>query len=366
MHKLFWASVGMLLIAACSKNNATTEAVAVSLAGDTIVVNEGSPILEQLITQKSTFHNFSEAFSAVGAVRPVSGKIAEIAPPFEGRVVKSYVRLGQRVERGSPIFDFSSSEFYEATKAYFVSRSANELAQRRYNRQQELAKNGVAAQKDLEQAQNEALVAEQELEQAKSTLKIFQIDAASLTMGQPLKVVSPISGEVVKSNITIGSYVKEDAEPLAVVADLSIVWVAAMVKEDYFGAIRQGNPVEVFTHVNPKKAIRGTVYYVGEMLEEETRSLEVIIECSNTDRVMKPGMFCTVHFSGAPEKAILLPSTAIMKEEDHDFVLIEKTKGTYIRRKVESETVSSDSVRVINGLKEGENVVVRGGIYLNM
>ena len=85
---------------------------------------------------------------------------------------------------------------------------ANEVAQRNYNRQKELAAHGVASQKDLEQAQSEANIARQEFEQATASLRVFNVDVemrltASLQMGQPLKVVSPISGEVVKSNITI-------------------------------------------------------------------------------------------------------------------------------------------------------------------
>lgn len=348
------------------------ESVKIYSSGDSVFVpagsdeNEKSPILDQIVTQKTQFQDFSAEFKTTGTIRPVSGKLAEIAPPFSGRITRSYVRLGQKVGAGSPVFELGSSEFYEATKAYFAAQSANELAQRRYNRQKELLANGVASQRDLEQAQSEATIASQEFEQTKATLNIFNIDAASLIMGQPLIVVSPISGEVVKSNITIGSYAKEDSEPLAVVADLSRVWVTALVREKYIGAINQGNRVEVITNLKPNKVINGTIYYIGEMLDEETRSLEVIVECINTDRVLKLGMFCEVHFLSSPVKAIILPSTAIMQEQDNHYVLIEETKGKYVRRKVESESVSPDKVLITKGITEGENVVVEGGIYLNL
>lgn len=354
--------------ASCKTKNQNSEAVQTELriSGDTILVNDKSPILGHLITQKSSIEDFSAAFSAVGTVRPVSGKLAEIATPFAGRIFKTYVRLGQKVGAGSPVFEFSSSELYDATKAYFVAQSANELAQRVYTRQKELAANGVAAQKDLEQAQNDAMVASQEFEQAKATLNIFNIDLASLKMGQPSKVVSPISGEVIQSNVTIGSYVKEDAGPLVVIADLSRVWVAAQVKEQFSEAVKQGDSVQVVSNANPGKIISGTVYYISEMLDEETRAVEVIIECNNTDKALKLGMFCDVGFPGFPAKAIILPSTAIMKEQDNDYVLIELAKGKYLRRVVESATVGQDKVQIKSGLQVGENVVVQGGIYLNM
>ena len=367
MHKYLFALINVLSIVACGDNgkdvahNVSTELV---FKGDTIIIQENSPILEQIIVQKAELQDFEAEFRTVGTVCPVSGKLVEIAPPFAGRIVKSFIKLGQKVGVGSPIFELSSAEFYEATKTFFAAQSANEVAQRNYNRQKELAANGVTSQKDLDQALSEANVAQQEFEQARVSLQIFNVDVATLQMGQPLKVISPIAGEVVKGNITIGGYVKEDAEPLAVVADLSQVWVAALVKEKYFGAIKQGDRVEVFTDAHPNKIIWGTIYHIGEMLDEETRSLEVIVECNNADRELKLGMFCETHFLSSPTKAIILPATAIMQEQDNEYVYVEIAKGTFKRRKVESETLKGRTVRLISGVSEGESVVSEGGVYL--
>ncbi|MDR0430014.1 MAG: efflux RND transporter periplasmic adaptor subunit [Tannerellaceae bacterium] len=366
MNKWFIVASLCVIQVSCKQHNTTQENSDIQYKGDTLVIKENSPVLEQLIVQKAQWQDYSAEFRTVGTVRPVSGKLAEVAPPFAGRITKTFVRLGKRVDAGSPVFELGSPVFYEATKAYFTAQSANELAQTNYHRQKELTAHGVASQKDLEQAKNEATIAAREFEQSKAILQIFNIDAASLQMGQPLKVVSPITGEVVGYNLTIGSYVKEDSEPLAVVADLSNVWVAALVKEKYFGSIRPGDRVEVFTDAHPDKTIWGAIYYIGEMLDEETRSLEVIVECKNTDRDLKLGMFCEVHFLSSPAKAIILPSAAIMQEQDNDYVLIELSKGRFVRRKVETETVSRDDVRIISGVTEGEPVVTKGGIFLNM
>jgi len=373
MYKYILAFICLPLMVACSNNGATTENTDLNVEGDTIFVKENSPILEQIVVQKAQLQDFEAEFRTVGTVRPVSGKLAEITPPFAGRIVRSFVKLGQKVGAGLPIFELSSAEFYEATKTYFATQSVNEVAQRNYNRQKELAENGVASQKDLEQTQSEANIAQQEFEQAKANLRIFNVDvnenvetlrATSLQIGQPLQIISPIAGEVVKCNITIGSYVKEDAEPLAVIADLSKVWVAALVKEKYFGAIKQGDRVEVFTDAHPNKIIWGTIYHIGEMLDEETRSLEVIVECNNADRELKLGMFCETHFLSSPTKAIILPATAIMQEQDNDYALVEIAKGKFVRRKVETETLKGRTVRIISGVNEGESLVIEGGIYL--
>ena len=366
MYKFFFALLSALLMAACGNNKVATEIKDVIFEGDFIVLPENSPILERIIIDKAQLQDFSAEFRTVGAVHPVSGKLAEIAPPFSGRIVKSHIKLGQKVNINSPVFELSSSEFHEAVKLYFSSQSANETAQKNYNRQKELTANGVASQKDLEQAQSEANIARQEFEQSKASLQIFNIDVTNLQMGQPLKVLSPLSGEVVKSNIIIGNYAKEDSEPLAVIADLSKVWVSALVKEKYFGAIKQGDRVEVYTDAHPNKIIWGTIYYIGEMLDEETRSLEVIVECNNADRELKLGMFCEVHFLSFPIQAVILPATAIMQEHDNDYVFVEIAKDKFIRKEVETESVKNGKVRIVSGISEGENVVIEGGIYLNI
>jgi cobalt-zinc-cadmium efflux system membrane fusion protein len=366
MSKIFvWTSL-CIALASCNNNTPSREGTDVQYRGDTIVVSDHSPILGQITVRKFQMEDFSAEFKTVGTVRPVPGKLAEIASPFAGRIVRSFVRLGQKVSAGAPVVELGSPDFYEATKTYFAARSSTELAQRNHDRLKELAAAGVASQRDLEQAQSEAEIAGKEFEQAKATLQLFHIDASSVEMGQPLRVVSPIAGEIVKYHITLGSYAREDAEPLAVVADLSQVWVAALVKEKYFGSIRQGDRVEVFTDAHPDKIIWGTIYYIGEMLDEETRSLEVIVACDNAGRDLKLGMFCEVHFQSSPAKALILPSTAILQEEDNDYVLIEVTPAQYVRRKVESETAGADRTRIKSGVVEGEHVVVEGGIYLNM
>lgn len=366
MHKYFWAYVVVMVMGACSHEKNASEGSDLSLSGDTITVLETSPLLVHLISEKSSFRDFSPRFSAVGIVRPVAGKIAEIAPPFEGRIVRSFVNLGQKVWPGSPVFEFNSPELNEVIKAYFVAQSANEYAQRIYNRQKELSSNGVSSQRDLEQSQNEAIIANREFEQAKATLELFHIDSDKIQLGQPSKVVSPILGEVVKSNITLGSYVKEDTGPLVVVADLSHVWVVAQVKEHYSGRMHAGDSVEVVSNANPGEVIHGKVHYISEILDEETRSVEVIIDCENAGRNLKLGMFCDVRFSGISGKAIILPATSIMKEQDNDFVLVEQSKGKYVRRIVESEAINLNEVYIKSGLKEGEQVVIKGGIYLNL
>lgn len=356
----------MLMLTACAGNRTTQETAEVIRRGDTVIISNNSPILKQIEFTTVEPETWSAQFRTVGEVTPVAGKIAEISAPFSGRVEGCSVRLGQRVEEGTPVFALGSSDFYEAVRTYFSAKSNNELAARRYARQSGLSRNGVGAVRELEQARSEAYIAERELEQAAAVLRIFNAGTASLRMGQPLTAVSPIAGEVLSCDMTIGSYVSEGEGPLAVVADLSKVWVRAFVKERYFGAVQEGDRAEVHIPSAPDMIYMGRIHYVGEMVDPDSRALEVIVECDNSARSLKLGMFCNVLFYGTPRESIILPATALMQESGSDFVYQRLGDGSLLRRRVVSETVGDGNVRILGGLDGGETVMTRGGIYLNM
>jgi cobalt-zinc-cadmium efflux system membrane fusion protein len=356
----------MLLATACTQSQTAKETANIRQENsDTLTVKENSPILKELTVRETRLQDIPASFSAPGTVRPAAGRLAGITPPFAGRIVTSSVRLGQRVSAGSPVFQLASPGFYDAVKTCISARSADRLARLSRNRLKDLEARGLASRKDLEQAESEALTAAGELEQATAILRLFNADTASLRTGQALTVTSPIAGEIIRADITVGDYVREDAGPLVTVADLSHVWVAASVREPHFESIRRGDSVEICTAARPGRTVPGAVHYAGQMLDEETRSLEVTVECRNPDRALKPGMFCEVRFTGPPAPAILLPATALMQEHGRDCVLVELPQRRYVRRPVTARSLTPDTVCITAGLDPGERVVVKGGIYLN-
>ena len=360
--------VCLLMLCACGNKSGNQEITNApyTIENGIITVPDNSPILTNLTTQTIGIEDYRASFNTSGTVQAISSKYAEIATPFAGRITKSFVRPGQKVSSGSPIFEISSPDFFEAGKAYFQAQQEMELARKNLNRERDLFANNVGVAKDVEEAETNFEISKKEYENALAAINVYQIDAEKMSLGQPLIVKSPIAGKVVKSNIVIGQYLKDDAEPLAIVADLDNVWVIAHVKEKDISMLYNIENVEVSMSTMPDTRVKGSVYYIGELLDETTRTVEVIIECENPNHSMKPFMYGTVHFYSAVSQAILLPSTAIMQEQESDYVLVEIAKGKYTRRKVKTETVDTEIVRVVSGLTEGENVVVTGGIYLNM
>lgn len=212
-------------VCACARSSKSGETTTpqVRVDNDIIAVAPGSPVLERLTTGKVTATPYRATFTTSGMVQAIPARYAEIATPFAGRIVKSFVRLGQKVVQGSPIFEISSPSFFDTGKAYYQAKQEMELALKSLNREKDLLKNHVGVEKEVEEAEVNYELKKKDYENAVAALKVYQIDPGTMVLGQPLVVRSPIAGEVVKDNIVLGQYIKEDAGPLALVADLSKV-----------------------------------------------------------------------------------------------------------------------------------------------
>lgn len=366
MDKIFLVLCSCVWLVSCRSQQHQEENIAFHYQGDTLCISEHSALAEKIQLLAVELQPYSAEFHTVGTVRAVAGKLAEIAPPFDGRVVQSLVRLGQRVDAGTPVFELSSAEFYEASKNYFQTLQAKKMTEVNLKRQQDLVQHGVGVQKELEEAETTCEFARREYENAAAGLTMFAVRPDELVMGQPLSVVSPIVGEVVQSHIVLGQYVRSDSEPLAVVAELDRVWVAAQVKEKYIGMVRPDDRARIATDTEAAagREVDGRVYHIGELLDEETRSVQVLIECDNKDRTLKPGMFAAVHFTGTPKEAIVIPSSALLQTESGTYVFVEVGRNRYLKRFVKAATAGQGESVVSEGLQAGEVIVSGGGIYL--
>lgn len=214
--------LGVLLLCGCGNNsNSKSENHEITLSDGVITVTENAPVLQKIKTEKVVVAPYKAHFSTSGMVKAIPTSYAEIATPFAGRIVKSFVRLGQSVNVGSPLFEISSPSYFETSKAYFGAKQEMEQALKSLNREKDLLANRVGVAKDVEEAEVNYQLKKQDYENAKSALKVFQVDPQQLKLGEPLIVRSPISGKMVTNRIIIGQYMKEDAEPLTVVADLN-------------------------------------------------------------------------------------------------------------------------------------------------
>ena len=365
MKYLNWLLLMATALCACGTQNQEGEGSnEIVLKDNCITVGAESPVLAKLVTATVQKEQYRMEFSTSGVVRAIPACYAEIASPVAGRVVRPLVRLGQKVAPGSPLFEINAPELFEAGKAYGQAKEDLALAAKTLRREQDLLRNKVSAQKTLEEAEANYAMKQQEFEQAKASLRVYQIDPDQFVLGQPLIVRSPIKGEVVKSQLVMGQYLKEDADPVLIIADLEKVWFVANVKEKNLPLVQSLEEVEIHLIAVPDRTLNGKIYHIGEMLDPETRSVEVLIECDNKERLMKPEMYGMVKLSDKEAEVIRIPTTAILQEEDSMYVLVDLGNHTYRKQPIEVGQSESDKTVVLNGLNVGDKLVVEGAFYL--
>lgn len=302
-------------------------------------------------------------FKTTASVGPKSGNLADIGLPFGGRVVRSFVKLGDQVGRGQALFEVNSSDYMDAVKAYLESRSASDLAIANQRRKETLHQRGMLSDREWEEICAETRNAENACEIARRGLAQFNVDPTNVHAGEPLRVVSPIAGRIVRNELVIGGYLSEEDDAPMTVADLSVVWVTANVKDTQVIGLVPGQPVKV--EIDADHQVDGKISYVGELLDEKTRTLPVVIECANAERVLKPGMFVSAVFERHAASALAIPSSAIFQGNEGRFVYVQDTPWHFNKAQVRVESLDNGMSRVLSGLSGGETIIVDGGIYLS-
>lgn len=351
-------------LSSCKQHPAKEAPADFTLKGEVITIPENSPLKSKLKVVTVDTEPYRMQMMTAGTVKAIPTQYAEIAPPFQGRVTKTFLRLGMNTTVKTPLFEISSPDFITAQKVFFQEKTQFQQAERTLKRQKDLLANGVASQKDLEEAQAAYEVEKKEYENAVIGIKIFKADPEKLSLGQPLTVYAPITGEVIDNKVVLGQFIKDDAASVATIADLSKVWIAGQVKEKDIRYIHKGDDCEIDVAALPGKKIQGKVYHVNEIVDEDTRSIQVLIECTNKDRSLKPGMYVSVNYIDAPADAILVPLKSILQMNDANFVFVVTADGKYRKRKVETGNTEGDRVVIRSGLEKGEQIVSAGGFYL--
>ena len=165
-------------------------------------------------------------------------------------------------------------------------------------------------------------------------------------------------GIVAELNIIEGTYVTQTTR-IIVLADLQSVWVLADVFEDQANWVRPGQSAEVRLAYEPGRVWKGKVEYVYPNLDPETRTLKARLRFDNPDELLKPNMHADVTIDcGSIGDALLVPRDAVIETEGEQRVILALGDGRYRPQAVSLGTEAGDRVQVLEGLTQGDEVVI--------
>lgn len=333
--------------------------------GETIRVPEGSPLRDRLDIEPAPVETIIPKLSLPGLVEADPARTALVLTPLSGRILDLKVALGDRVARGQILAEIDSPELAQAYDDHDKAADAEALTGRNLHRQEEQARLGTASLRDLDQARSDHAQAQAELTRADARLRVIGVPAGQPRDRRILTVRAPLSGSVTTLTVAPGNMINDPTQPLMTVADLSTVWVTAQVPEKDISRVAVGQTAHVRLDAHPDKPLNGKISFVSDVVEPDTRRNKVRIVFRNPDHLLKPNMFATVILLGAPASRVVLPSSAVVMNNDRISVFVETGPWTFERRTVEALLEEYSSVAIESGVNPGDRVVVKGGILLN-
>lgn len=295
-----------------------------------------------------------------------------ITPGLAGVVREVTRTAGDRVESGTTLVVLSSRELAEAKSQYLAAKQRLELAQKNFERIAGLWKNKIIAEQeylDAQQAQAEANVVFQTTAQNLYTLGLSREDVAELPGAAPsllsrYEVQAPFTGTLVEQHVTEGEKVQSDTE-LFMLTPLETMWVMASVYEEDIARIKPGQSGTVTVQAYPNREFTGSVTWIADTVDEQTRTLQVRLEAPNEQRLLKAGMFAVVKLILWKEKGVLnIPLKALLTEPGGTFVFVEKSAGCYERQDVQVGIRCENTIEIKSGLAEGQRIVIEGASIL--
>ncbi|MEN6585771.1 MAG: efflux RND transporter periplasmic adaptor subunit [Sulfuricella sp.] len=297
--------------------------------------------------------SLSRSVHAVGRIEIDERLSHTVAPKFEGWIDKLYVNTtGQEVRRGQPLMAVYSPDLVSAQNEYFIARQGETSLRHATPEAQESMKQ--LAEASLARLNNWDISAGQLQDLSKSN-----------NARRTLTVRAPVSGIVIEKKAVQGMRFMP-GDVLYQIADLSSVWIVADVFEQDLTLVRPGENARATLNAYPGKAFSARVSYVYPTLNPQTRTVPVRLELANPEGLLKPGMYADVELSTpAGGKVLTVPTSAVIYSGKSQTVLVELAQGRFEPRPVKLGMRGGDYVEVLEGLTEGEKVVVSANFLID-
>jgi cobalt-zinc-cadmium efflux system membrane fusion protein len=333
--------------------------------GDSIQVPEGSPLRSRIEVASAAIEPVNPKLVLPGTIEADPARTIAVLTPLGGRVLELKVALGDRVAAGQVLAVLDSADLAQAYDDNDKAADADALTTKNLHRQEEQFKLGTASARDLDQARSDNTQAAAEYARTLAHLKTIGASPMAPRGARSLILRAPSAGSITALSVAPGAVINDPTQPLMTVADLSTVWVTAQVPENEAAGIAKDQTADVDLVAYPGKTLHGKVLFVSDVIEPDSRRDKIRIAFANPDHLLKPNMFATVTLLVDKQPRVVLPTAALLMNNDRTSVFVETAPWTFERRIVDAPLEEGATVAVSSGIKAGEKIVVKGGILLN-
>ncbi len=296
---------------------------------------------------------FLRTLRAVGRVVADEKRLRQVTTKIDGYVERLYANaVGEVVRKGQPLLEIYSPELLASQNEYLVA-----LAARKRTAGSSIA--SVAGYGD------ELVVS------SRRRLQLFDISDDQIERlertGTPDRVVTvyaPISGVITARNVAQGQKIASGMTLLEVV-DLTRVWALASVYEYELPFVQVGQPATMTLSYLPGKTFDGKVSFLYPTVDPQTRTVLVRVEFPNPGLELKPDMYADVVLRADLGLRLAVPDSAVLDTGTRSIAFVETQEGVFEPRELKIGLRLEDEYEVLEGLSEGERVVVSANFLID-
>lgn len=324
-----------LLLVGCDLKKKDDAAVQKATTIEEIQAEKGKPAY----TVKATTAEITD-------VRKFSGSIEGMQQTFaiskmSDPLAKIYVQVGSSVKKDQVLAEYvftgDNTQYQQAQEQVAILQKATE-------RMRELHAKGGISQQDMDTQEMQLKVAKMNLETARRATKIL----------------APSSGIVTEMNFKVGQVPGQN--PFCTIAKLDQVILKLSITSKDIGYIKKGATATV--DVAGEK-IQGKVTLIPLAANPQTRFFPVEITFNNKNKKLLPGMYVTAELEARKVKGIIVPIEAIVYRNGVNTVWTVTKDGKAKRKVVQVGVQTKTEVQILDGLEEGDEVMVTGQFRMN-
>ncbi len=289
-----------------------------------------------------------------------------VTPDIGGKIAKIHVEEGDKVQKGQLLAELDTRavrlQLEQAQAALAVAKANYNDAQKNMERMERLKKEDAASDQQYEKVKLAYDAAEAQLKQAQAALNLarYSLDVSLMK--------APFSGVVASRNAEVGDVINpmmggfSPTSGVLTLMDFSRVKIEIDATQQDVARIKRGQPTELRVTALPDRIFQGQVSIVNITADPLSKKFKVEVTIDNPDLALRPNTFGEVSLEvSTHEHALVIPQKAVLENK---YVFRVKDDNTVERIDLSLGLQNSDRIEVINGLKEGDLVVVEGNFGL--
>jgi membrane fusion protein, heavy metal efflux system len=312
---------------------------------------------------------------AVGNIDFDDDLSVQVFPPYQGKILKTFVELGDDVQKGQPLYTIDSPDLVQAESTLIGAAAALELTDKELARAKDLFGTNGVSQRETEQATSDQQTAEGALKAARDAVRVFgkteaEIDKiiATRKIDPALVVCSPVTGQLTFMSAPPGLLVQPGNAPAPYsVADISIKWMLANVTESDSPLYHVGQPVEVKVMAYPGRVFKGKISKIYATVDPNTHRVTVRSEIADPKHELRPGMLANfVIRVKDPVESLALAMNGVVREGDGTMTAwVTTDRHHFLQKTVKIGLQRDDRYQVLEGLQRGQLAVADGAVFLS-